>query len=206
MNKHSSLTVRRLRAWMRRVPARTRPGVVVALIALAGLFWQHHNHIEQHTTGPQHQAASPSTLPRADSGEFGDHPDVGQLPAPTVAPQAASMDAARAVAQRFATNFGSPNGNRDDWLARIEPEVSEQLMEQYRLTDIRNVNQAAVTSVAGPLDELPGAAAFRATYSDGSQIEIRLETAADGWKVVNVLPLSSQTAPSTPSAPASGGQ
>jgi hypothetical protein len=41
--------------------------------------------------------------------------------------------------------------------------------------------------------------AFRATYNDGSQIEIRLALAADGWKVANVVPVNSDTTP----APAS---
>jgi hypothetical protein len=193
----------RLRGWLRRIPPRTRLGVAIALVAVAGLVWQHHSQTGQAAGPATQQPAASSAAPSAAavSGDFGDNPDVGQLAAPTVAPQAASMDAARAVAQRFATNFGSPNGNRDDWLARISPDLSAQLMEQYRLTDIRNVTQAAVTSVAGPLDELSGAVAFRATYSDGSQTEIRLDLQADGWKVVNVLPATAEGAPAAPAEP-----
>ncbi|MBS4730592.1 hypothetical protein MSM1_20480 [Mycobacterium sp. SM1] len=208
IRQRSSLAMRsqRLRAWVRCIPARTRLGAGIAVIALAGLIWQHHSHTEQ-AGGPATQppaASSPTSPPASGSAEFGDNPDVGQLPAPTVAPQAASTDAARAVAARFATNFATPNGNRDDWLARISADVSPQLMEQYRLTDIRNVHQALLNSVQGPLDERDGAAAFRATYNDGSQIEIRLETAADGWKVVNVLPISSEAAPAAPTPAAEG--
>jgi hypothetical protein len=109
------------------------------------------------------------------------------------------MDAARVVAQRFAGNFAAPNNNRDDWLNRIDADVSPQLREQYQLTDIRNVNQATVTGLVGPLDVLPGAVAFRASYSDDSQIQMHLELALDGWKIVNVVPV--QAAP--PAAPGS---
>ena len=118
-------------------------------------------------------------------------PPVGQLPPPTITTDAASQDAAHATAQRFATNFGSPNGNRDDWLARICPDVSAQLAELYRLTDIRNVTQADVTSVDGPVRQEPGTITFDVDYSDGSRIEIRLETGTEGWKVINVAPLTS---------------
>src|SRR5271166_561881 len=198
----------RLRGWVRRIPLRIRLGVVVGIVAVAGLIWQHTSHVDagsgdHHQQRPAASAATPAPAPPP--GEFGDDPNVGQLPPPTVAPQVASLDAARAVAQRFATNFGSPNGTRDDWLARISADVSAQLMEQYRLTDIRNVTQAGLQSVDGPLDELPGAVAFRATYSDGSQIEIRLEIAADGWKVVNVLPVTTEGVPAPPAAPAEPG-
>jgi hypothetical protein len=117
---------------------------------------------------------------------------VGQLAPPTItSDDPASQDAARATAQRFATNFGTPNGNRDDWLARIAPDVSAQLAEQYRLTDIRNVTQADVTSVDGPVRQEPGTLSFDVDYSDGSRIEIRLETGTEGWKVINVVPLTS---------------
>jgi hypothetical protein len=209
MTTQRSLRARwwRLRGWVRRIPPRIRLGVVVAIVAMAGLFWQNTSHVDARS-GHHHQqrptaSAAPTPAPEtaAAPGEyFGDNPNVGQLPAPTVAPQVASIDAARAVAQRFSTNFGSPNGNRDDWLARISPDTSAQLMEQYRLTDIRNVTQAAVQSVDGPLNELPGAAAFHATYSDGSQIEIRVEIASDGWKVVNVLPVTTEGLPAVPPA------
>ena len=202
MTTSTSLRARwwRLRWRVRRIPLRVRLGVLAGIVAVAGLVWQHTSHHLDAGTGDRHQqrpaaSAAPAPAPAAPPADLGDNPDVGQLPPPTVAPQLASIDAARAVASRFATNFGSPNGNHDDWLARITPDVSEQLVEQYRLTDIRNVPEATVSSVDGPLDELPGAVAFRATYSDGSQIEIRLALAADGWKVANVLPVSVDAAP-----------
>ena len=119
-------------------------------------------------------------------------------PPPTITTDAASQDAARATAQRFATNFGTPNGNRDDWLARICPDVSAQLAEQYRLTDIRNVTQADVTSVDGPVRQEPGTITFDVDYSDGSRIEIRLETGTEGWKVINVAATDFQRCPSGP--------
>jgi hypothetical protein len=194
------MTVRRLaarwwwlRAWLRRVPPRVRLGAAAAVVAMAGLLWQYSSHhgAADHSAP---SAAAPSTAtmvaPRPGGAtEWGDDPDVGQIAAPTVAPELASIEAAREVAQRFAANFASPNGDRDSWLARIDGDVSAQLMEQYRLTDIRNLTQATVASLQGPVSARDGAAAFRATYSDESHIEIRLELSAEGWKVVNVLPL-----------------
>ncbi|OJZ66755.1 hypothetical protein BRW65_26820 [Mycobacterium paraffinicum] len=198
----------RLRWRVRRVPLRIRLGVIAGIVAVAGLCWQYSTHHGDADASERHQqrpaaSATPAPAPAAPPPDYGDNPEVGQLPAPTVAPQLASIDAARALAARFATNFASPNDNHDDWLARISPDVSQQLIEQYRLTDIRNVPQAAVSSLDGPLDELPGAVAFRATYNDGTQIEIRLALAADGWKVANVVPVNSDTAPA-PASPSPG--
>ena len=194
----------RLRWRVRRIPLRIRLGVLAGIVAVAGLVWQHTTHHIDAGAGDHHlQRPAASTGPPAPPADLGDNPDVGQLPPPTVAPQLASIDAARAVATHFATNFASPNGNHDDWLARITPDASQQLIEQYRLTDIRNLPQATVSSVDGPLDALPGAVAFRATYSDGSQIEIRLALAADGWKVANVLPVNTEPAPAAPQTPGS---
>lgn len=185
-----------LRAWLRRVPPRVRLGAAAAVLAMAGLLWQYDSHggASDHVAPTAAPPLSGAVAPPASGpGEWGDNPNVGQLSAPTVSPQLASIDAAREVAQRFATNFASPNGDRDGWLARIDGDVSVQLIEQYRLTDIRNLPQATVTSLQGPVSAHDGAAAFRAVYSDESNIEIRLELSAEGWKVVNVLPL-----PATP--------
>lgn len=187
---------RRARLAVRRLPARTKVGLIVGAIAVAGLAWEHHSHVEQLATTPPSTAA-PAAVPA--DGDYGDQPSQQQLPPPTVSPQAASMDAARTVAQRFAGNFAAPNNNRDDWLSRIDADVSPQLAEQYQLTDIRNVNQARVTGLVGPLDVLPAAVAFRATYSDGTQIQMHLELGFDGWKIVNVVPVHSE-------APAAGNQ
>ena len=46
-----------------------------------------------------------------------------------------------------------------------------------------------MTVLAGPLDALPGVTAFRASYSDGSQIQMHLELELDGWKIANVIPV-----------------
>ena len=48
-----------------------------------------------------------------------------------------------------------------------------------------------MTSVDGPVRQEPGTITFDVDYSDGSRIEIRLETGTEGWKVINVLPLTS---------------
>ena len=73
--------------------------------------------------------------------------------------------------------------------------MSAQLAEQYRLTDIRNVTQADVTSVDGPVRQEPGTLTFDVDYSDGSRIEIRLETGTEGWKVITGLSLGVRPAP-----------
>jgi len=193
----------RLRARWRRVPLRTRVAVLMGVIAVTGLVWQHHTHTEQAgrrpapppVTSGATTPANPAQLGPAPPGDGGVDSSVGQSDPATIVPDA-SVDAARATAQRFAANFASPNGNFDDWLARISADLSAQLKEQYRLTDIRNVTQATVVTVSGPVNQLPGTMAFQVTYSDGSRIEIRVEMGVEGWKVINVLPLNS-----TPTAP-----
>lgn len=182
---------RRVMAWWRRVPRRAHLGLAVAVLAIAALAWQHHSHAaaKPHDVAPP-TAATAAPAPGS-APEMGDAPAVGQLAPPTIDPSdAAAQDAGRAAAKRFATNFATPNGNRDDWLARISCDVSAQLAEQYRLTDIRNVTQADVTSVDGPVRQEPGTITFDVNYSDGSRIEIRLEAGAENRKVINVLPLT----------------
>jgi len=178
----------RVMAWWRRIPRRAHLGLAVAVLAIAALAWQHHSH----AAATRHGAPPPAAATAGSAPQVGDAPAVGQLAPPTIGPiAAATQDAARAAAQRFATNFATPNGNRDDWLARISGDVSAQLAEQYRLTDIRNVTQADVTSVDGPVRQEPGTITFDVEYSDGSRIEIRLEAGTEGWKAINVLPLTS---------------
>lgn len=184
MNTPQPSPARRIAAWWSRIPRRAVLGLAIAVLVIAALAWQHHSHA----------AAKPHAVPQpaGSAPEVGDAPAVGQLAPPTIGPNdATAQDAARAAAQRFATNFATPNGNRDDWLARISGDVSTQLAEQYRLTDIRNVTQADVTSVDGPVRQEPGTITFDVDYGDGSRIEIRLEAGTEGWKVINVVPLTS---------------
>jgi hypothetical protein len=197
--------VSRVRSWWRRLPARIVLGAGVAVVAIAGLAWQHYH--QQVSTGhaqpPQPTVSAPSPAVPG-PGDLGDT-SVGQLDPPTVTLDANSAADARVVVTRFATNFGSPNGNRDDWLARISPDVSAQLVEQYRLTDIRNVTQAAMTAVDGPVRQEPASLDFDVTYDDGSRIEVDVETGPDGWKAINVVPLSSNGLPA-PSSDVAGQQ
>lgn len=173
-----------------------RPRVLIAAIiavaAIAGLIWQHY-HQQPDASTPSPPAASVNTPTQTPGSSF------EQLAPPTVSMDANSAADAKAVVTRFATNFGSPNGNHDDWLARLTPDVSVQLIEQFRLTDIRNVTQAAVAVVDGPVRQEPASMTFDVTYDDGSRIEVRVETGPAGWKAVNVLPLSSNGLPA-PSA------
>lgn len=134
-----------------------RPRVLIAAIiavaAIAGLIWQHYD--QQPDAGtPSPPAASVSTPAQTPGSTF------EQLAPPTVSMDANSAADAKAVVTRFATNFGSPNGNHDDWLARLTPDVSVQLIEQFRLTDIRNVTQAAVAVVDGPVRQEPASMTF----------------------------------------------
>lgn len=185
------------RSWWLRLPGRYLLGAVMVTVAIGGLAWQHHR---DETEASEPAQAPPVNAPAEAHGDLGDT-SVGELAPPTVSVDANSVADARTIAGRFATNFGSPNGNRDDWLARISPDVSPQLVEQYRLTDIRNVTQAAVSAVEGPVRQGPASVTFDVTYDDQSRIEIRMETGPDGWKAVNVLPLSSNGLPAPSDEP-----
>ncbi|SIJ21723.1 Uncharacterised protein [Mycobacteroides abscessus subsp. abscessus] len=203
-------TIRRrwhaISTWWRRIPLRVRLGAVVAVVAVAGLIWQQDNRVDTgtETAAQSSTSSSPTPTPNDDadgsdsssaSGTYSD-PDPGTLPAPD-----ATVDGARATSERFAKNFGTPNGNFDDWYARISPELSPQLQEQYRLTDIRNITQSPLTAVLGPVSQLPGSMSFRANYADGSGIEIRVEMGVEGWKVINVLPVAGASGPPAVEAP-----
>jgi hypothetical protein len=193
------------RRWWQRIPRRVLLGLAVAVLAIGALVWQHYDT----TAGQQPAASSPTTSsapgptpPAQGSPDLGDDPDVDQLPPATLAAtDPATQDAARATAQRFAANFAAPNGNREDWLSRITPDVSLQLARQYRLTDIRNVTQAAVTDVTGPVRQAPGTATFDVGYDDGSRIEIQLEDGTEGWKVIDVEPLTTVDDPASADGP-----
>jgi hypothetical protein len=201
----STQTAQPPRRWWQRIPRRALLGLAVAVLAIGALVWQHYD------TAPGQQPAAPApttssapgpTPPAQGSPDLGDDPDVDQLPPATLtATDPATQDAARTTAQRFATNFATPNGNREDWLARITPDVTLQLARQYRLTDIRNVTQAAVTDVTGPARQAPGSAVFDVGYDDGSRIEIQLEDGTEGWKVIDVEPLATTDGPAPADVP-----
>jgi hypothetical protein len=177
-------------------------GLLIAVVAVAGLAWQHYSSVETTTPGSDLQAVQEGEINHDDHdhdghalGEY--QPDPSELPPPPDF----SPEAARVTAERFATNFASPNGNRDDWLARISPDVMPELLDQYRLTDIRNVPQATVAQVSGPMAADPAAPTFRVAYSDGSSVETTLEMAIDGWKVSSVVPVDSPAEPTGPVPP-----
>ncbi|MEW2484211.1 hypothetical protein AB0876_31960 [Mycobacterium sp. NPDC049093] len=183
-------------SFMRSRRARIAAGAVVAAVAIVGLAWHHHREATVGQAQPSNPAVNAPASTTPDPADLGDI-SAGQLVPPTVNVDASAVADARTVVTRFATNFGSPNGNRDDWLARITPDISAQLVEQYRLTDIRNVTQAAVSAVDGPVHQGPASVTFDVTYDDQSRIEIRMETGQQGWKAVDVLPLSSYGLPAT---------
>jgi hypothetical protein len=174
-----------------RIPLRTRMGLLIAVVAIAGLAWQHYSNVETAAPRPAQQAAQEGEI-NHDGHALGEYqPDPSELPPPPDF----SPEAARVTAERFATNFASPNGNRDDWLARISPDVMPELLDQYRLTDIRNVPQATVAHVNGPMAADPVVPTFQITYSDGSSVETTLEMAIGGWKVSSVVPVDSPAGP-----------
>lgn len=203
----------RIRTLLRRTPGRVKLGIGIGVLALAGLIWQHGNPATVPTAARPAAAAvshdsgisaEPSAADPAAAG-----PDTGQNsndaaaqgdPSATVVPDG-SVEGARATAQRFATNFATPNGDAADWLNRISPDLSLQLETQYRSTDIRNVPQAGVQALTGPVSQQPGSMAFDVTYTDGNRIEVRVEMGTEGWKVINVLPLGAGAAGGVP-APA----
>lgn len=193
-----------LRLRWRQIPGRTRMGMMLAVIAMAGLAWQHY-------TGGE--AVSPAADTRtvvsgqdmhehehSHSHDMGEDAAAGEYqpdPSELVPRLDLSPEAARAAAERFATNFAAPNANRDDWLARISPDVVPDLLDQYRTTDIRNLPQAAVVDLTGPLPGDPATPSFHVAYSDGTNVELRLEMSGGGWQVATVLPLT----PNNPAAP-----
>ncbi len=190
-----------LRYQWRRIPLRTRMGLLIAAVAIAGLAWQHNSTVETAAPRPDQQAAQDGEI----NHDGHDHDDGGHAlgeyqpdPSELAAPPDFSPEAARATAERFATNFASPNGNRDDWLARISADVIPELLDQYRLTDIRNVPQATVAQVNGPMAADPAVPTFQVSYSDGSSVETTLEMAVGGWKVSSVVPVDHPADPAAP--------
>jgi hypothetical protein len=188
-----------LRYQWRRIPLRTRMGLLIAVVAIAGLAWQHFSSVETTAPRPDQQAAQEGEINHDDHDHSGHalgeyQPDPSELPPPPDF----TPEAARVTAERFATNFASPNGNRGDWLARISGDVMPELLDQYRLTDIRNVPQATVAHVTGPIAADPAVPTFQVTYSDGSSVETTLEMAVGGWKVSSVVPVDSPAEPAGP--------
>lgn len=203
----------RIRTLLRRTPGRVKLGIGIGVLALAGLIWQHDNPAPvpaagrpaaavSHDSGisAEPSAADPAAAAAPDNGQNSNDAGAQGDPTATVVPDG-SVEGARATAQRFATNFATPNGDAADWLNRISPDLSLQLETQYRSTDIRNVPQAGVQALTGPVSQQPGSMAFDVTYTDGNRIEVRVEMGTEGWKVINVLPLGAGAAGGAP-APA----
>lgn len=192
-----------LRYRWRRIPQRTRMGLFIAVVAIAGLAWQHQSS-EVDTAAPPEPPAAEQGEINHDGHDHGDghahgefQPDPSDLPPPPDF----SPEAARVIVERFAANFASPNGNRDDWLSRLAPDVMPELLDQYRLTDIRNVPQATVTEVKGPLSSDPAIPTFQVVYSDGSSVETSVGMDIGGWKVSTVVPVEGPVPPPAPAAP-----
>ena len=174
-------------------------GLLVAVVAIAGLAWQHNSNGETAAPRPAQQASQDGEINHDDHDHDGHALGEYQLdPSELPAPPDFSPEAARVTAERFATNFASPNGNRDDWLARISGDVMPELLDQYRLTDIRNIPQTTVAHVNGPMASDPAVPTFEVSYSDGSSVETTLEMAVGGWKVSSVVPVDHPVAPAGP--------
>ncbi|MFV8227423.1 hypothetical protein [Mycolicibacterium fortuitum] len=186
----------------RQIPGRTRLGMVIAAVAIAGLAWQHYT-----TPDSAPGAGQPSVAESSDDAHAGhDHGDDGHAhgeyqpdPSTMAPPPDYSPEAARLTVERFASNFASPNGNHDDWLTRIGADVMPELLDQYRLTDVRNIPQTTVTQVNGPMASNPAAPTFEVAYGDGASVEVTLEMDLTGWKVSSVVPV--EAAPPAALAP-----
>ncbi|WP_241479821.1 hypothetical protein [Mycolicibacterium neoaurum] len=168
-------------------------GLLIAVIAIAGLAWQHHSSQVDPAGQPEPSAVEQGEI-NHDGHDHGDGHAVGEYqpdPSALPAPPDFSPEAARVTVERFAANFASPNGNREDWLARLGPDVMPELLDQYRLTDIRNVPQTTVAQVDGPLSSDPIIPTFQVNYSDGTSVEISVGMDISGWKVSTVVPVSS---------------
>ncbi|AGB27301.1 hypothetical protein Mycsm_07207 (plasmid) [Mycobacterium sp. JS623] len=187
-----------LRRQWRRIPARTRMGVAIAVMAVAGLAWQHHTNVTDTTTAPAVQQHAAPTGPA-----LTEPPTLSVTPSPSEssAPVDVSSAGARSAAERFATNFATPNGDRDGWLARLSTDVSPELLGQYQSTDIATVPQTAVSQVTGPMGADPGVATFQIDYADGSRLEATLELGEAGWKVSSVIPVEHSAPPAPAPAP-----
>lgn len=196
------------RIWWRQRSRGFKVGIIIGGIAVAGLVWQHYTVADM--PARQHEVAEqPNADEQAGEDLHAGHDHSGHAhgeyqPDPTDLPPPPdyTTEAARAITERFAANFGAPNGNLEDWLARITPDVSEQLAEQYRLTDIRNIPQATVVSVTGPVNTQAASPAFQVAYSDGSRVEIAVDMDIEGWKVGSVVPLDAATSPEPAAPPA----
>lgn len=193
-----------LRYQWRRIPARTRMGAVIAVMAVAGLAWQHHTDVTETNAAPAAQQHAASTAPAPiERPALSDTP----MPSDSPTPVDVSSAAARTAAERFAANFATPNGDRDGWLARLSTDVSPELLGQYQSTDIATVPQTAVSQVTGPLGADPSVATFQIDYADGSRLEATLELGETGWKVSSVIPVEHSAPPApapTPDTPPSG--
>lgn len=186
--------------WWRwkQIPGRTRLGMAIAVVAIAGLAWQHYTAPDPVADGQHSAAESADAHAGHDHGEDGHAHGEYQPDPATMAPPDYSPEAARITVERFASNFASPNGNHNDWLARIGTDVMPELLDQYRLTDIRNIPQTTVTQVNGPMASNPAAPTFEVGYSDGASVEVTLEMDLTGWKVSSVVPVDA----APPAAPA----
>lgn len=187
-----------LRYRLRKIPMRTRMGALIAAVAIAGLTWQYYSVEDASAPETNQQSQGDISHDGHDHGDGHAHGEYQPAPSELPPPPDFSPEAARVTAERFASNFASPNGNRDDWLARITPDVMPELLDQYRLTDIRNVPQTSVAQINGPMASDPAVPTFQVAYVDGSSVETTLEMAVDGWKVSSVVPVESQQPPSAP--------
>ena len=184
----------------RRIPGLTRLAMLIAVVALAGLAWQYSSSPGSESGDRAAEADTAHTY-EGDGHAYGEY----QLePSEQEPPPDYSPDAAMVTAGRFAGNFVSPNGNRDDWLARIGPDVMPELLDQYRLADIRNIPQTAVTGLAEAATSDPAFPTFEVSCADGQRVEVTLEMSMQGWKVSTVVPVEAPPAPAVEEPPVPG--
>lgn len=191
-----------LRWRWRQIPGRTRLGMAIAIVAIAGLIWQHD--VAQESAGDQAAAAPAAAHSGAADPDAHSHAEETAAAPATVTP-----DDARITATRFASNLASPNANHDNWVARLTPDTKADLLAQYQSADITTVTQTSVTQVNGPMSTDPSVPTFAVSYADGSRIQVTLELDGTGWKVSSVVPVSPAAGPDSaapaPAAPGGNG-
>lgn len=141
-----------LRWRWRQISSRTRLGMAIAIVAIAGLIWQH----DAAEVGRQPGAAAPVPARSVDAaaGAAGHAEETAAAPV-TVTPTTPGSP------PHGSRRTWLPNGNHDNWVARLTPDTKADLLAQYQSADIATVTQAAVTQVNGPMSTDPSVPTFR---------------------------------------------
>lgn len=158
-----------------RTPLLIASALALAALGIALIFWPAGEH--RQAVDPLHERSSAPTEPTSPAAE-GEHQHHER--------SAPDIQAQRVVVEKFAAALADPSASQNPqaWLARLEPLVSEDLLEGYRYTDPRLLPQQKPVEL-GPLDELVDV--FVLEYADGDRTQVILTRSAGGdWQVDQV--------------------